>query len=165
MGFAADVGKRVSLRPIRDDDVAAIEVWLDEAVAAAGIPHRLPLSQDAGEGRSVDAGDSGVLVIERMAENGPVGLVEYNVSDGWLTLPFIALAKVYRGWGYGSEAVRLFEEWAVDERLAERLRAEVSVRNGLGLYFWLRLGYRPGTSAGNGRDVMTMVREIQTGAR
>ena len=64
-------------------------------------------------------------------------------------MPFIALAKAYRGWGYGSEAVRLLEEWAVRERIAERFRADVDVRNGLGLYFWLRLGYRP---ADGGQD-------------
>jgi hypothetical protein len=61
--------------------------------------------------------------------------------------------------------VRLVEEWAVHKRLATRFWAEVDVRNGLGLYFWLRLGYRPGASAGDGRAVMKMVREIETRER
>jgi GNAT superfamily N-acetyltransferase len=69
---------------------------------------------------------------------------------------FIALAEAYRGWGYGSETVRLLEEWAIREELAERFRAEVSARNGLGLYFWLRLGYRP--AEGGNPDTFVMFR-------
>ncbi len=137
------VGKRVSLRPFRDGDSAAVEAWYQEAVAVAGIPHPRPLSRSAGEGRSVDPRSSGVLVIEREGESEPIGIVEHELGGGWLTVPFIALAKAYRGWGYGSEAVRLLEEWAVREGSVERFRADVPVRNGLGLYFWLRLGYRP----------------------
>jgi GNAT superfamily N-acetyltransferase len=161
MGLAAFAGKRVRLRPFGDGDSAAVEAWYEEAVLAAGIPYPRPLSRSAGEGRSVDSRSGGVLVIQRINEDGPIGLLEYEVKRGSLTVAFIALAKAYRGWGYGSEAVRLLEEWAVG--IAERFRAEVAVRNGLGLYFWLRLGYRPGDSAGVGRDVMTMVREIKSG--
>ncbi len=76
----------------------------------------------------------------------PIGLVEYRRDGDWLVMPFIALAKPYRGWGYGSEAVRLLEERAVRDGIAHRFHAEVDVRNGLGLYFWLRLGYRPATA-------------------
>jgi RimJ/RimL family protein N-acetyltransferase len=97
-----------------------------------------------------------------------IGYVEYRVghpAEGWLTIGDIELVEGQRGWGYGSEAVRLLEGWAVYEGLAQEFRAEVDARNGLGLYFWLRLGYRPGASAGDGRDVMTMVREIETGDR
>jgi RimJ/RimL family protein N-acetyltransferase len=160
MGAAAVAGNRVVLREHREEDFEAIEAWLSEAVAAAGIPYRRPISRSAGEERSVDSRSGGVLVIERVGDEGaPVGLVEYEVRDGWLAIPFIVLAKAYRGWGYGSEAVRLLEDWAVRERVAERVRVGVPVRNGLGLYFWLRLGFRPsGTSSG--RDEMQMVREI-----
>jgi len=109
----------------------------------------------------------GALVIAQVGEREPIGLVEYRAGEpttGWLTVVFIALAKAYRGWGYGSEAVRLLEERANREGIAERFRAEVDARNGLGLYFWLRLGYRP---AGRGEfgwqvdreaDRMAMVR-------
>lgn len=165
MGIATVDGKRVSLRPIRDDDVASIEVWMDEARATAWSPYSLPLSRRAGKGRSVGAETSGVLVIDRTGENGQIGIVEYEATDDWLTMRFIALAKAYRGWGYGSEAVRLLEDWAAREGLGDRSRAEVSVRNGLGLYFWLRLGYRPGASVDDGRDAMTMIREIEAGER
>jgi GNAT superfamily N-acetyltransferase len=153
------VGKRVSLRPIGDGDLAAIEPWLGEAVAAAGRPHPLPLSRGVGEGRSVEALSNRVLTIEREGESEPIGIVEYETAEGWLTVAFIALAKAYRGWGYGSEAVRLLEEWALCEGMAERFRTEVDVRIGLGLYFWLRLGYRPHAAAKEGRAVLAMVRD------
>ena len=53
------------------------------------------------------------------------------------------MAARRRGWGYGSEAVRLIEGEALKRRWARNFRADVCYRNGLGLYFWLRLGYRP----------------------
>ena len=39
----------------------------------------------------------------------------------------------------------MLEEWAERKGVAKRFRAEVPLVNGLGLYFWLRLGYRPPT--------------------
>jgi RimJ/RimL family protein N-acetyltransferase len=100
-----------------------------------------------------------LFAITQAEADEPIGLIEYRLDGDWLTVAFIALAKAYRGWGYGSEAVRLVEEWAAREGLAERFRAEVDVRNGLGLYFWLRLGYRPLAAAKEGRAVLAMVRD------
>jgi len=164
MGLGALVGKRVSLRAVRDEELAGIGAWIEEAATVAGIPHPRPLSRARERGER----DSGVLVVERVGdENGPVGVVEYELNRGWLTVRFIALAKAYRGWGYGSEAVRLVEEWAVREGMAERFRAAVALRNGLGLYFWLRLGYRPVSREENEawrvetlEHRMAMVREV-----
>ena len=157
MGALAIAGKRASLRAIGDDDLAAIEVWYAEAATTAYDALRLEERRRQAESRD------GLMAIARPDETEPIGLIQYQTSDsqdGWLTVPFIALAKAYRGWGYGSEAVRLLEEWAVREGLAKRFRAEVDARNGLGLYFWLRLGYRPaGWHAEGGRDSMTMIRE------
>ncbi|RLC56823.1 MAG: hypothetical protein DRI30_05255 [Chloroflexi bacterium] len=80
------------------------------------------------------------LVIARTDEPSPIGLLIYQQRvDVWLEFRFLALAKGLRGWGYGSEAVTLIEEsgWA------QRFAAEVYAGNGLGLFFWLRMGYRP----------------------
>jgi RimJ/RimL family protein N-acetyltransferase len=98
-----------------------------------------------------------VLAIERTDEDAPIGLVEYETKEHWMTVSFIALAKAYRGWGYGSEAVRLLEEWAAREGMAKRFRAEVPVGNGPGLYFWLRLGHRPAAES-TSPDTLTMIR-------
>jgi RimJ/RimL family protein N-acetyltransferase len=147
MGFSRLQGRRVALREQTVEETAAIEVWLDEAVAAAGFTETLPPPgvQFPAIVREGYAGPSrsGELVIERMGEMGPIGLIAYSVNRGWLAIPIIILAKPYRGWGYGSEAVRLLEQWAVHEGLAKRFRADIPVANGLALYFWLRLGYRP----------------------
>ena len=150
MGARAVAGKRASLRAIGDEDLAAIDTWYGEAAKAA---------YESRSSRETFAGDNDTLLaIVRPNDDQPIGLLEYETANGWVTVPFIALAKAYRGWGYGSEAVRLLEEWTVREGIADRFRAEVDVRNGLGLYFWLRLGYRPLGAAEEGR-VLAMVRE------
>ena len=86
--------------------------------------------------------DAGLRAIVRVSDGVVIGLLDYRANNpdrGWLTMGFIAVARGQRGWGYGSEAVRLLEA----EAKAQRFRATVDARNGLGLYFWLRLGYRP----------------------
>ena len=74
------------------------------------------------------------------------GVVRYTVRDAEVIIEWIELAPERRGWGHGSEAVRLLEEQLGREG-AKRVRARVPVANGLALYFWLRLGYRPEADA------------------
>lgn len=89
------------------------------------------------------------LSMERMAielaEGGEMlGFVEYadeSPGEGWATFGVMAMREGKRGWGYGSEAVRLLEEHLGGER--KRFRAAVSKELGLALYFWLRQGYQP----------------------
>lgn len=134
---------RISLRPATQDDLPQIEPWYAEAVAAVhGTPLGPPdvaLEQRLAE---AEASDGGLLIIAESDDSTPIGLLDYRIgfpAEGWLTTVFLALAAGRRGWGYGSEAVRSLEESAG----ATRFLAQVDVRNGLGLYFWLRLGYRP----------------------
>jgi RimJ/RimL family protein N-acetyltransferase len=155
MRFEALNGPRVALRVVQDADVAGVEAWYYEA-ASAGYQEM--------SFEELRRSDGYLLAVARPDRDEPIGLLAYEVKGGWLTVRFIALAKAYRGWGYGSEAVRLVEEWAVRDGVAERIRAEVDVRNGLGLYFWLRLGYRPAAvrefdwPSDDSRDMMPMVR-------
>jgi RimJ/RimL family protein N-acetyltransferase len=157
MALESLTGSRIGVRVLRDEHHARVEAWYGEAASAA--------YQD----RTIEELHSGSLVaITPPGDDAPIGLIEYEVRDGWLDIPFIALAKPYRGWGYGSEALRLVEKWAVREGVASRFRAAVDVRNGLGLYFWLRLGYRPAVGefdwpSGGERDKMPMVREASGG--
>jgi len=130
-------GRRVSLRSLHEADLAIIDAWYEEAARAAFE------EREVEELGCQGVESAGLLAILRADEDEPIGLLEYKVNEGWMAVRFIGLAKAHRGWGYGSEAVRLLEEWALRERIAQRFRAEVDVRNGLGLYFWLRLGYRP----------------------
>jgi len=103
----------------------------------------------------------GRLVITSGDDETAIGFIEYRVkdpADGWLTIGDIELVEGQRGWGYGSEAVRLLEGMAVEQGLGERFRADVDIRNGLGLYFWLRLGYRPADEQSDSPETLTLVR-------
>ena len=94
----------------------------------------------------------GLLAIARRDDEAPIGVLEYRVgypAEGWLCVGFVAVEPPLRGLGFGSEAVRLLEEEALRRGLARRFCAEVPLGNGTGLYFWLRLGYRP---VGPGED-------------
>ena len=80
--------------------------------------------------------------IVRRADGAVIGEVTCRADDparGWLTVGCIEVGEGWRGWGYGSEAVRLLEA----ESEAGRFRADVDAGKGPALYFWLRLGYRP----------------------
>ena len=90
------------------------------------------------------------------ADGEEIGYLESAVRDGWLEVRWIELAEGRRGWGHGSEAVRLLEAQAG----VSQVRVGVPVGNGLALYFWLRLGYRPEEPAGVASDTMTMVGEV-----
>lgn len=83
-----------------------------------------------------------VLVIEGRASGEALGVVAHRVDEpkkGWLTFGLVAMRDGLRGFGYGSEAVRLIEEHSG----VRRCRAEVAKSIGLAFYFWLRQGYRP----------------------
>ncbi len=144
-------GSRVALRPLNEADIVAIG-WYEGA--------------EGQRGRLEDM-DCGVLVITRREDDSAIGVVEYRLGvpeNGWLSVETIAVEPGRRGLGLESEAVRLVEGDAVRRRLAQRFWAGVRRDEGLGLYFWLRLGYRP-TRPGElpwkgdpGRDIMAMVR-------
>jgi ribosomal protein S18 acetylase RimI-like enzyme len=87
-----------------------------------------------------------------------IGFVEYEVSEGWLEVRWVELAVEHRRGGLGVAAVRLLEVDAERRWGVRGVRAEVPVENGLALYFWLRLGYRP-CDAGAGRGVEVLVME------
>ncbi len=170
----AVAGSRILLRPMTGDDLAAVEPWYPEAAGATmGLPASDALgSQSLCYEREAARADpnAGRLVMTltlrspSVGEGSPIGLLDYrpaHPAPGWLSVAFIAVARPLRGRGYGSEAVRLLEGEAVRRWGAVRFRAEVDVRNGLGLYFWLRLGYRPGEPAAGaqGRNVLPMLRD------
>jgi GNAT superfamily N-acetyltransferase len=135
------VSARITLRRAKKRDLPLIEPWYEEAARTAdggSIPEG-----DPDLGGRFDA--NGLWVITKPRDPLPIGVLD-EVPDwpakGWATIEFIALAAGQRGWGYGSEAVREFEE---KHRRSSHL-AQIDPRNGLALYFWLRLGYRPAHS-------------------
>lgn len=108
------------------------------------------------------AGSATEAAVVRADDLEPIGRIEYvpgSPGSGWLTVRDIGMSPRIRGFGYGSEAVRLLEDDAVRHGAATRFRAGVDPRNGLGLYFWLRLGYRPFAGTGGEAGTFWMVRE------
>ena len=102
--------------------------------------------------------------IVHRADGEVIGVADCRPDEpaaDWLTFEWVEIEPGRRGWGYGSEAVRLLEA----EAKAKRFLARVDARNGLGLYFWLRLGYRPaGPDEVFGRPprgMITMVRATE----
>ncbi len=145
-------GSRVALRPLSEADIEVIG-WYEGA--------------DELRGRLEDA-NCGVLAIIRREDGSAIGVVEYRLGvpeDGWLSVETIAAEPGRRGLGLESEAVRLAEGDAVRRSLAQRFWAGVRRDDGLGLYFWLRLGYRPEHtderpwSGGAQRDMICMIRD------
>ena len=153
---------RITLRPLTEDDLSAVEAWYPEA---GQVVHQLDerahvqmLRLQLAEAWEAD----GELLAIAGADDEPIGIVDYGRDDpeGWLLIGVIALAAGQRGWGHGAEAVRLVEK----RTQAERFRVTVNAKNGLSLYFWLRQGYRPahpgdGLSLdGRERGIISMVR-------
>lgn len=113
-----------------------IGAWWPEATA---VVHGTSKAQPAAELSEVLA-DAEAFVIAERDDSAPIGLLVYALTlDGWLEFRFVAIAAGRRGWGHGSEAVMLVEESGV----ASRFAADVHEGNGLGVYFWTRIGYRP----------------------
>ena len=133
----AVTGERVALRPFGGDDMASVEPWHGDAARA-------------GSG-------GGCLAVILPGDEATIGLVDFRIGhpeEGWLAIDFVGVAPQLRGRGYGSEAVRLLEEEILRRGLARRFGAEVKLDEGLCIYFWLRLGYRPQP----GEDIIAMVR-------
>jgi RimJ/RimL family protein N-acetyltransferase len=131
---------RVTLRPLRRADFPEIEPWYDSALALAYAERDL-------ETRFADAAAAKCGLLAIADRDGAIaGILDYRLDkpgDGWLTVVYIGIADGRRGFGYGSEAVRALETWAGRTQQVTTFLADVSDRNGLGLYFWLRAGYHP----------------------
>jgi hypothetical protein len=140
---------RVSLRPANAEDAAAVDPWLNEAIAAV-------------QGRSVEVPATSLTelsislsVRERLHliagtppsedENVPIGLmVTVREAGKPVVIRALAIRDSKRNLGYGSEAVYELEAGFPKVGLA----ANVPVTNGLAVYFWLRAGFRPAFPGG-----------------
>ncbi len=139
-------GQRLALRPLKEEDREALSRRLEETL--------------------IDADDSLLAITSR--EGGSIyGVLAYRLGypeRGWLSVEVIAVEPGLSGQGYDTEAVRLLEGEVLERGLAGRFWAPVRHDDGLGLYFWLRLGYRPAAAGENPwpggapRDMMSMIR-------
>ena len=148
---AERVGSRVAVRLFGEADLSQVGLWY--------------------EGRRLEEARSDpnvtLLAVTNREDEAPIGVVGYRVGspeDGWLSFDFVAVEPGLRGLGLESEAVRLVEGDALERGLARRFWAGVDHNDGLGLYFWLRLGYRPARGGEDPwpgsppRDIICMIR-------
>ncbi len=120
-------GERLALRPLTEDDIDAVASWYEGAHAGSDPATVL-------------------LAITRCEDDSAIGVVEYRLGvpeDGWLAFDGVTVELGLRGLGLESEAVWLVEGEMAEKGRADRFCARVDKSNGLELYFWLTLGYRP----------------------
>lgn len=139
-------GPRVALRPLKEGDREVVASRLEETLIGA---------------------DDSLLAITSREGGSTYGMLAYRLGypeRGWLSVEAVAVEPGLSGQGYDAEAVRLLEGEALEWGLASRFCAPVRHDDGLGLYFWLRLGYRPAAAGENPwpggapRDMMSMIR-------
>ncbi len=128
--------RRVTLRALRSAEPAPD--WLPEAERAVlGAPPGCRLRD------RIDAGDA-VYWIRMPGQRGAaaIGALAAREESGALLWTWLAVGAERRHFGYGGAAVPLLER-AAHRAGMRRGRVLVAARNGVALYFWLRLGYRP----------------------
>jgi GNAT superfamily N-acetyltransferase len=138
----------VALRPLHPEDAPAVEPWLAEAVAAvdgdrptAATPASIrvfrEVTADRWPGAAIDViiidghGVNGLLVWRMRSTSSKEGAV--------VEIDALAIRAGLRNRGYGAEAVLCLEA----AHPSATMLAAVPRLNGLAIYFWLRIGYRP----------------------
>lgn len=114
------------------------EDWLAEAERAV-----LGAAPGCALAQRIDAGDA-IYELRAGIDGAPttVGALAVRVEQRDLVWTWLAVAEAQRAFGYGGAAVPLIERQTA--KLGATLaRVRVPATNGVALYFWLRLGYRP----------------------
>jgi GNAT superfamily N-acetyltransferase len=136
--------RRLSLSAIASGALAkSAPEWLAEAERSVlGAAPGCPLAERG------QAGDA--LYWLRVARERPtggrerrtVGALAARQEGEWLVWSWLAVDETLRAYGYGGAAVPIVERAAQRAGLVGA-RVLVPASNGVALYFWLRLGYRP----------------------
>ncbi len=136
------------------------EDWLAEAERAV-----LGAAPGCALAERIEAGD-GVYELRVRIDGAPmtVGALAVRVEQRDLVWTWLAVAEAQRAFGFGGAAVPLIERQAAKSG-STFARVRVPATNGVALYFWLRLGYRPLASGswpapGGAQAGTWMVREL-----
>ena len=139
---------RVALRPLLPADNADVDPWLQDAMAAVdGVkPSADTPASLAALGPHVNARWPGATVEAVIVEASVAGLLVWRparprprVSQPAFAIEALTVRAGLRNRGYGAEAVYCLEA----AHPGARVKAAVPRFNGLAIYFWLRVGYRP----------------------
>jgi hypothetical protein len=84
----------------------------------------------------------------------PIGFLACALGAGRISIDALAIVSGRRNRGYGAEAVFAAEALAGPDAAT---RALVPMGNGLAVYFWLRVGFRPLFLADHGLDGVTVM--------
>jgi hypothetical protein len=132
--------QRLLLRAATPENVAALGDWLSTSALSPDW-HRDDLEATLPSAQAV-------LVSDKSGE--PLGLIVLladRPEPGAVSVPLVAIAPQRRFSGLGGEAVLAVEREVRARWGVHRCYAPVPDGRGLAVYFWLRLGYRPLTSA------------------
>ena len=132
--------QRLRLRTATPEDVAALGDWLSTSALTPDwqredLEATLPSAQ-------------AVLISDKAGEAlGLILLLTDRPEPGAVSIPLVAVAPQRRFKGLGGEAVLAVEREVRSRWGTQRCYAPVPDGRGLAVYFWLRLGYRPLTTA------------------
>lgn len=133
-------GKRILLRPIRDEDWSTVEGWGNRRDGLWGTFQRfqldhVPLLRKAYQQTGLLSRESGLLLVETLQDGQVVGFVRYTlleVPDADLPHPEVGFGIPVveaRGQGYAQEAVQLLVDYLFAGYPAERIAAFTDVDN------------------------------------
>jgi ribosomal-protein-alanine N-acetyltransferase len=149
MSLATLEGPRVTLRPLRDSDAAALhEAYGDPETMRFWdmTPSRDVFQTAARIGRSLGVGEfwHGIWAIVRRHDQQFVGMVNYHHREAWnrrLELGWM-LARPHRGQGFMTEAVTLVLRHCFTAMEVHRVEATINPFNEASRALAIRLGFR-----------------------
>ena len=132
--------QRLLLRTATPEDVASMSEWLS--------PSALSPDWQLEDLQATLPSSTAVLVSDKAGEAlGLIVLLPDRPEPDDVSLPLVAVAPQHRFSGLGGEAVLAVEREVRARWGVHRCFAPVPDGRGLAVYFWLRLGYRPLTTA------------------
>src|SRR3954452_24658479 len=132
--------QRLLLRAASPDDVAAMSEWLSTSALTPDwqiedLEAMLPFA-------------TSILISDQAGEAvGLIVLLADRPEPGDVSVPLVAVGPQRRFSGLGGEAALAVEREIRSRWGTQRCYAPVPDGRGLAVYFWLRLGYRPLTTA------------------
>ncbi len=145
-------GKRVLLRPMRDQDWGVLQEWGKSREGLWGRYQRfqldhLPMLRDAYQQTGLLRRESGFLMVETLQDGRPIGFVRYTLipfPDADLPYPEIGfgIEPSARGQGYACEAAELLVDYLWNGYPTERIAALTDTENSASQHVLQSLGFK-----------------------